>query len=166
MAVGSSDLVRSIASEKYVQPALSAGKKRFSVAVRDLMNDLQGSGFPPGNYPQICTAIRTGKFLREQGLEIERVDGPPSGLSTTVVFHYKVAALPSVATSATVGSANPAPRIGNPEGQEDPRARARRLMEGLRGLLKEELAEYGGGEAFIRWIRSEDDSEPISGVNK
>jgi hypothetical protein len=27
-------------------------------------------------------------------------------------------------------------------------------------LLKEELAEYGGGEAFIRWMRSEDEDEP------
>jgi hypothetical protein len=31
------------------------------------------------------------------------------------------------------------------------------LTEKLRGLLKEELAEYGGGEAFLRWIRSEDE---------
>ena len=35
----------------------------------------------------------------------------------------------------------------------------RELMEGLRGLLKDELAEYGGGEAFIRWIR--EDAEPL-----
>jgi hypothetical protein len=27
----------------------------------------------------------------------------------------------------------------------------------MRGLLKEELAEYGGGEAFLRWIRSEEE---------
>jgi hypothetical protein len=24
-------------------------------------------------------------------------------------------------------------------------------------LLKEELAKYGGGEAFLRWVRSEDE---------
>lgn len=35
----------------------------------------------------------------------------------------------------------------------------RELMESLRGLLKDELAEYGGGAGFIRWIR--DDEEPI-----
>jgi hypothetical protein len=156
MAIGSSDLVRRVTAERYVRPALSAGKSRFSVAVKDIMNDLQGTGFPAGNYPQICTAIRTGKFLKEQGLEIEKVDGPPSGLSTTVVFHYKVAP-PSI---------GPAPTTENSEPQEDPRARARRLMEGLRGLLKEEFAEYGGGEAFIRWIRSEDDAEPVSRSSK
>jgi hypothetical protein len=41
--------------------------------------------------------------------------------------------------------------------EEDPTARAFRLTEKLRGLLKEELAEYGGGEAFLRWVRSEDE---------
>ena len=41
--------------------------------------------------------------------------------------------------------------------EEDPAARAVRLSEKLRGILKDELAEYGGGEAFLRWIRSEDE---------
>jgi hypothetical protein len=29
----------------------------------------------------------------------------------------------------------------------------------LFGLLKDELAAYGGGEAFLKWVRSEDDEE-------
>jgi hypothetical protein len=41
--------------------------------------------------------------------------------------------------------------------QEDPAARAFRLTEKLRGLLKEEFAAAGGGEAFLRWVRSEDE---------
>jgi hypothetical protein len=40
---------------------------------------------------------------------------------------------------------------------ETPSERAFRLTEKMRGLLKEELAEYGGGEAFLRWIRSEEE---------
>jgi hypothetical protein len=36
-------------------------------------------------------------------------------------------------------------------------ARAKRLTEALRGLLKEELKEHGGAEAFVRWIRSDDE---------
>lgn len=40
---------------------------------------------------------------------------------------------------------------------ESSEAWALRLTERLRGLLKEELAEYGGGEAFLKWIRSEDE---------
>ena len=92
MASGSSDQVRSLAIEKYVRPAVLAGRTQFSVAVKDLMSDLIPKGFPAGNYPQICTAIRTRKFLKEQGLEIEGIDGPPKGLSPTVVVRYRVAA--------------------------------------------------------------------------
>jgi hypothetical protein len=159
MASGSSDQVRSVALEKYVRPAILAGKKHFSVAVKDLMKELQGTGFPAGNYPQICTAIRAGKFLREQGLEIEGIDGPPSGLSPTVVVRYRVTHMKMpVASTISIESHAPDKAPG-----ETPAERAQRLTERLCGLLKEELAEYGGGEAFIRWIRSEDDTPPTPG---
>ena len=42
---------------------------------------------------------------------------------------------------------------------ETPEAWAFRLTEKMRGLLKEELAEYGGGEAFLRWVRGYDEDE-------
>jgi hypothetical protein len=38
---------------------------------------------------------------------------------------------------------------------EDAGARAERLTEGLRGLLKEELKEYGGADEFVHWVRSD-----------
>jgi hypothetical protein len=68
-----------------------------------------------------------------------------------VVVRYRVAdsgARPAIKKSPLEGE-DTAPD------QEDPSDRAFRLTERLRGLLKEELAEYGGGEAFLRWIRSE-----------
>jgi hypothetical protein len=154
MGIGSSDLVRSVTVENYVRPAILAGKTRFSVSVRDVMKDLQGRGFPAGNFPQVCTAIRTGKFLKENGLEIEGIDGPPSGLSTTVVVRYRVSNPASMAESSVPSP--PTPDNGQPE---TPAQRAVRLMEGLRGLLHEEYKEYGGGEAFLRWLRSEDEEE-------
>jgi hypothetical protein len=40
---------------------------------------------------------------------------------------------------------------------ETPSERAHRLTEKMRGLLKEEIAEYGGGEAFLRWVRGYDE---------
>jgi hypothetical protein len=156
MGTGSSDRVRAVAAEKYVLPAILAGKSQFSVAVRDVMKDLQTEGFPAGNYPQVCTALRTGKFLKENGLEIEGVDGPPSGLSTTVVVHYRVAdrfVLPNFGKNSV-----PPPNSSHPS-TEAPAEKAHRLTEKLRGLLKIELKEYGGGEAFLRWVRSEDEVE-------
>jgi hypothetical protein len=97
--------------------------------------------------------LQTSKFLRENGLEIEGVDGPPSKMSTTVVVRYRVAnrGVDSDAKNTPLEGGRREPH------EEDPTARAFRLTEKLRGLLKEELAEYGGGEAFLRWVRSEDE---------
>jgi len=153
MSHGSSEQVRAVASEKYVQPALRAGKTQFSVAVRDLLQDLVSQGFPPGNTPQVCTALRKKDFLREHGIQIQGVDGPPSKMSTTVVFRYRV--VDSSARPATEKSSLEGGRVDSTE--ESPEEWAFRVTEKMRGLLKEELAGYGGGEAFLRWIRSEDE---------
>ena len=151
MNLGLSDQIRALARAKYVNPAILAGRGQFSIRVRDLLGDLNAEGFPGGHTPQICSALQTSKFLRENGLEIEGVDGPPSKMSPTVVVRYRVASSgvkPGVRENALeIQQAAP--------DQEDPEAWALRVTEKIRGLLKDELAEYGGGEAFLRWVRSE-----------
>jgi hypothetical protein len=152
---GLSDQVRSVARAKYVEPAIRAGKVQFSVAVRDLMRHLKSDGFPERNWPQVCTAIQAQKFLRANGLEIESVDGPPKKQSPTVVVRYRVAsqamapAADTVRLDAVAGAPN----------EETPSERAFRLTERLRGLLKNEIAAYGGSEAFMRWVRGHDEDE-------
>lgn len=155
MESGLSQRIRDLAKTNYVAPARSAGKDRFSIRVTDIRNDLRSGagGFPPSHNAQICSALKTTKFLRDNGLEIERVDGPPSGQSSTVVFHYRV---------SSSGKKDSAPANDAGTGQpsiptEDPSSRAFRLTEKLRGILKEELAEYGGAEGFMRWIRADDE---------
>ena len=148
--VGLSDQVRACAKAKYVHPAIIAGRRQFSIRVKDLLEQLQLEGFPARNTPQICTALQTSKVLRENGLEVEGVDGPPSKMSTTVVVRYRVA-------DSRTQQSNEQNTIDAGE-KEDPSDRALRLTEKLRGLLKEELAASGGGEAFLRWIRSEDEN--------
>ncbi len=153
MNQGLSDQVRTVAKAKYVQPAIRSGKRQFSISVRDLRGDLRAEGFPARHTPQICSALQTKKFLRENGLEIEGVDGPPSKQSHTVVVRYRVAnsgVQPAI-------KKNPLQAERMDPSEETPEEWAFRLTEKLRGLLKEELAEYGGGEAFLRWIRSEDE---------
>ena len=155
MNSGLSERIRDLARTNYVAPAIRSGKERFSIRVRDVRNDLraQSSGFPPRHNAQICSALQTTKFLRENSLEIEKVDGPPSGQSSTVVFHYRVTS--SLSNEARPGTDS---ESGQQQGfVEDPSARALRLTEKLRGILKEELAEYGGAEGFMRWIRSDDE---------
>jgi hypothetical protein len=153
MNTGLSDQVRAVARAKYVHPAILAGKRQFSIPVRNLLEDLLTDGFPARNTPQVCSALQTSKFLRENGLEIEGVDGPPKKMSTTVVVRYRVAE-PSAQPEA---SKIPRKDAATDPNGETPSQRAFRLTEKMRGLLKEELAEYGGGEAFLRWIRSEEE---------
>lgn len=155
MIRGSSDQVRAIAKEKYVKPALDSGKTRFAVAVKDLWEDLVAQGFPPANVPQVCTAIRKKEFLRENGLEIEGIDGPPSKQSTTVVVRYRVSGIDSHAQSMERAPDNK-PTVTD---GETPEQWALRVTDKIRGLLKNEIAEMGGAEAFIRWVRSEDEDE-------
>jgi hypothetical protein len=143
-----SDQVRSIAKDRYVSPAIRSGKTNFSIKVRSVLDDLVPLGFPANNTPQVCTALRSNKFLRENGLKITSVDGPPSKQSTTVVVHYRVVG--SEAGNAQVGRTE---NLG-----EDGATRAKRLTESLRGLLKQELKEYGGAEEFVRWVRSDEDA--------
>lgn len=141
-----SDQVRLVAKDKYVAPALKAGRTSFEIRVRNVLDDLVPLGFPVNNTPQICNALRSEKFLRENGLEVTSVDGPPSKLSTTVVVHYRA-----------VGRGHGAGSVASDAGVEDAATRAKRLADAMRGLLKEELKEHGGAEAFVRWIRSDEE---------
>jgi len=153
---GLSDQVRAVALEKYVHPAVRAGKERFSVAVRDLMQDLQTDGFPARNWPQVCSAIQAEKFLRANGLAIDAIDGPPSGLSTTVVVHYRVAN-PDL-HSKLIGTLSKSEHDKQQE-EESPEEWAHRLTGKLFGLMKDEIASFGGAEALIQSVRSEDKDE-------
>lgn len=152
---GLSDQVRTVALDKFVKPAVRAGKVRFSVAVRDLMRHLQADGFPERNWPQICTAIQTGKFLRENGLEIEGVDGPPKKQSPTVVVRYRVAGRGKAAVAEDEELTQDEAKAE----AESPEAWAFRLTERLRGLMKEEISAHGGTEGYMRWVRGYDEEE-------
>jgi hypothetical protein len=152
MNYGLSDQVRSVASEKYVIPAIHAGKSTFSVAVRDLMGHLEPLGFPARNWPQICTAIQAEKFLRAHGLVIETVEGPPKKQSPTVVVHYRVAN-----PGAESGSLASQAKVEQADRAETPEEWAHRVTGKLHGLMKDEIAAMGGGEAFLRWVRGYDE---------
>lgn len=150
---GLSDQVRMQAKIGHVAPAIGQGKRRFSISVKDLLRELEAEGFPANHARQVCMALSSGKFLRESSIEIEGIDGPPSKTSTTVVFHYRVTS-PS---SPVVGGPNQQEGLQMETKQETPEEWAHRVTGKLHGLLKDELAEYGGGEGFIRWVRGYDE---------
>jgi hypothetical protein len=152
MRVRLSDKIRDLVRVKYIGPAIRAGSETISIRVRDILTDLSNEGFPgKGHTPIICSALQTSKFLRENGLEIEGVEGPPSKRSPTVVIRYLVAK-PGFLPSCHGGDTSQRPAA------EPPTDRALRLTEKLRGILRDELSEYGGGQAFLHWVRAEDEN--------
>jgi hypothetical protein len=145
--VKQSDRVRDIVIRHYVGPALQAGSAKLSIRAGDVLKYAEATdSFPRGRTPLVCNVLQSRKLLDEAGLEIESVDGPPSRQSRKVVVHYRFA-------DAKRNHRNLAAMA------EAPAERAHRLTEKLRGLLKNELAEYGGAEGFIRWVRSEGDED-------
>lgn len=138
-----SNIIRSWAEREYVTPARREGRKTFAIPVRDVMRSLvEREALPRQNVPQVCQALRSPrKFLQPLGLEIERVEGPPSQTGTTVVFHYRFGE--QSAAESLGGSAAPEP--GSPAAS----------LAMLRGLLREELARFGGGEAFLKSLRTD-----------
>lgn len=152
---GLSDQVREAAKAGYVVRAAATGKRAFSIPVREVLRALESDGFPPNHARQVCTALTSGKFLRENGLKIEAVDGPPSKSSATVVVHYRFAP-----THMQTSEARPEPAAGSGASPEEtPEERAHRLTGKLWGLLREEITAMGGAEKFIRWVRSEDEDD-------
>jgi len=155
MNYGLSDKVRMRASMRFVRPAIAEGKRQFSISVKELLGDLETQGFPSNHARQVCKALSSVKFLRENRLAIDGIDGPPSKTSPTVVVHYRV--LPGEAHMHTGAQNEREPSAASAE--ETPEEWAHRVTGKLAGLLKEELAEYGGGEAFIRWVRGYDEED-------
>ena len=137
------DYIRQFAKEKYVEPAKRRGEKEFSIAVRAIETGLRPEGLESGRTPLVCTSLSGNKFQRENGIVLDHWDGPPSGKSTTVVYHFRFADSPTTSGRS----------------YETTEERASRLTEALRGLMKQEIQKHGGTEAFLRWVRSDEDEK-------
>jgi len=155
MNYGLSDKVRAQAKVSYVNPAAAKGRNSFSISVKELLRKLEGEGFPDNHARQVCTALTGGKFLRENSIQIEAIDGPPSKTSTTVVVHYRFAASEAKVNEGVL----PLGKDSAERAQETPEQWAHRVTGKISGILKDELKEYGGGDAFIRWVRGYDEDE-------
>jgi hypothetical protein len=144
MAYGDdSERIRKRAWEGYINPQIRKGAERVSVQIRPLMKDMESKGFPTNHPRQFCKALQKKSFLQEKGLVLERLDGPPSGTSTTVVLHFRVQN--EVTRRSTSQKAS-----------ETPKEKAFRLTERIRGLMKDQVAAHGGAMGYLRWVRSED----------
>jgi hypothetical protein len=123
------DRVRELARQRYIEPA----RRRNELTVRLVAGEVQKAAGLSNRVALVCQALKSKKFLTENHLHLEKLEGPPSGMSTTVTFTYRL----------TAGNAQT-----SIEAAEWPFLR-------LRGIGKEVFRSLGGGEAFIRKERQE-----------
>jgi hypothetical protein len=124
MPVTHADRVRDYARREYIEPA----RKRRQSMVRVVAGEVQKGVHLSNRVSLVCQALKSHKFLAENHLLLEKWEGPPSGMSTTVAFTYRVL------DTALQPSTQP---------EEWP-------FKKLRGVAKEVFRNLGGGEAFLR----------------
>lgn len=120
--MSNADRIRLHGRERYVLPAKSRGDRRFSIRVGDVVRALSLIG----RVPAVCSALKTGQFLEENGLQLVHTVAPQSGQSTTVTYTYEF-------MDSNL----------SPAGKGD-------VLKRLRGALKDIFTELGGGEAYLR----------------
>lgn len=136
---GWSDRVREVADRDYVQPARPR-RDRIKIRFGDLKVKMLRLGFPAQNANQLASPLESSKFWEPRGLEMCTPRG--QGRKEDTVFEFRfVDELENGLDTAKESAAE----------------RALRLTEKLRGTMKEEIAEHGGAEGFIRWVRSDED---------
>lgn len=116
-----SDTVRRYVRERYIDPARQRGETTVRVVAGEVHKALGLSN----RVPLVCAALKSDIFLKDNGLSLNQIEGPPSGLSTTVAYTYGL-------------------------GQHEATAGAPHPLWNLRGVAKSLYQEYGGGEAHIQ----------------
>jgi hypothetical protein len=118
------DEVREYARREYIEPA----RKRGESTVRIVAGDVQRAVKLSNRAALVCQALKSHKFLKENHLVLEKWEGPPSGVSTTVKAVYRLEGEPEQAAKSP-----------------DPTGFLK-----FRGIAKDLFESLGGGEAFIR----------------
>jgi len=124
-----SDRIRDYARREYVEPA----RRRRETAVRIVAGDVHKALHLTNRVPAVCSALSSKGFLEGNHLELKSREGPPSGLSTTVVFTYHL-------TNEDAGKSTKPTRSP---------------FYAFRGIAKDVFQALGGGEAFIRSEREQ-----------
>lgn len=128
----SSEQIRVYAGKLYVEPVRHGTGTTVSIRAGDIV---KGLGLK-NKTPNVCSALRSKIFQEQYGVQLIGEQGPPSGMSTTVVFTYKV-----LKQTQTKVSHSPA-QSASPS-----------AFNLLRGIGKKTFKKLGGGEAFIRGER-------------
>jgi hypothetical protein len=123
------DRIRDHARRQYIE----AARRRRESVVQIVAGDVHKALGLSNRVPVVCNALSSKRFLEENRIALESREGPPSGLSTTVRFTYRLLR-----------------ENGGAPGSPSP-------FLGLRGIAKQVFQALGGGEAFIRAERDQFD---------
>ena len=121
------DSIRSHVRERYIEPSRRRGEPAVTVVAGKVHRDMKFVD----RVPNVCSALRARKFLKDNDLELVEAVGPKS--STTTAFTYRL-----------LGSAE--------SGQH---GSTRGAVWDLLGAGRDTFAALGGGE---RWLREERES--------
>ncbi|HEY1686676.1 MAG TPA: hypothetical protein VGG19_18080 [Tepidisphaeraceae bacterium] len=80
------DQIREYVWIQYIEPARHRGDTKVSIKSGDIVKGLNLKN----KTPNVCTALRSKIFQTTYGVQLVGEQGPPSGMSTTVVFTYKL----------------------------------------------------------------------------
>jgi hypothetical protein len=127
-----SDSIRDYARQQYIDPARRRGEQTVRIVAGEVHRALRLNNLVPA----VCSALRGTKFLAENNLRLEKSEGPPSGMSTTVVFTYRI------------------------EGTQPRDKTSKSKFLQARGIAKEVFQALGGGEAFLKAERGQFYGEP------
>ena len=128
MRSGNTNRIRDYAKRQYVEPARNQGNRTLRIVAGDVHRALRLQN----RAPQVCSALRSRKFLDENHLALEKAEGPPGGMSTTMAFTYRILDPTPGAVGGSLSS----------------------LLR-LKGIGREVFASLGGAEAFIRKEREQ-----------
>ena len=122
--------IRETAYRNYVEPARQRGESIVAIKAGNIVHDRNLKNMTPS----VCSALRSKVFQRQYGLQLIGEQGPPSGMSTTMVFTYKI--------------------LKNIENNSN-RPTSSSVFAFLRGIGKGTFKKLGGGEEFIRGERQD-----------
>ena len=137
ISTGWSDRVREFARLEYVAPA-RGHVSTIQIPIRDLKPKLIAIGFPGRNANQVVSPLESEKFWKPLGLELCSPKNQSRSKETVLEFRF---------TGAV------------PDDRKAAKERALAAAERLRGSMRDEIAAFGGAEAFIRWVRDGDDEQ-------
>src|ERR1700685_2971962 len=99
MEPNSAEAIRMYALKEYIEPARRKGQQRVRIIVGDVHRGMRLKN----RVPNVCSVLSSRTFLEKNGLVIEEVAGPPSGMGTRVAYTYLLAEEKGLADRTNAG---------------------------------------------------------------